>query len=166
MGKNGNVASIADSKGDGDVVGTGSNIRDTNQKSVTTTGSGKSQEEESLIGELIQIPKQKLIELLGGCGVDAKGNGVPLWAIDPYPGQQKKTDIAQDESSPMVLEMFHWLAKHLILNRPKRLVQPASGDRGQYVPHPISLKLDRLHCSGATRLLDGSLVVLQILQGK
>ena len=66
----------------------------------------------------------------------------------------------------MIIEMFHWLAKHLILSRPKRLLTPASGDRGQYVEHAIALKLDRLHCSGTTRLIDGSLVVLQILQGE
>lgn len=68
---------------------------DANQQSVTTVGSGKSKDEESLIGELIEIPKQKIIELLGGCGRDAKGGGVPLWAIDPYPAQQKNSNIVQ-----------------------------------------------------------------------
>lgn len=55
------------------------------------------EEEKSIIGNLIEIPKQKVMELLGFCGKDARGWVVPKWAIDPYPALQKNMTLEEAE---------------------------------------------------------------------
>eukprot|EP00605_Chrysophyceae_sp_TOSAG23-4_P001865 GSChrysophyteH1.ASY1.ANO1.2057.1 assembled CDS len=121
--------------------------------------------ERHLTGEIAQIPKRKLLEMLGCCGIDAKGGRVPVWAIDPYPAQQKDPEEVQDPKVPMAAIMFRWLAQKMVLSRPDRSVTVASGDRGQLSENAIVLKLDRLHCETSVTLLDGSIVVLQCMQG-
>jgi hypothetical protein len=99
--------------------------------SLATTGPSKSlsdsgdngngiikEEIQSLIGDLIEIPKIKLLDMLGGCGIDSNGiECVPVWAVDPYPAQQT-ADImikhGQTEKSPMTKTMFDWLAKRYV----------------------------------------------------
>jgi len=53
----------------------------------------------------------------------------------------------------------------MIVSRPNKCIQSASGDRGQHLTQQVSIKIDRLHCERTTELLDGSLVIIQVLQG-
>jgi hypothetical protein len=66
---------------------------------------------------------------------------------------------------PMAQVMFEWLCQHLQVTRPSALPSPASGDRGQHDDTAVVIKLDRLHCEGVLSVEDGSLVVVQVLQG-
>lgn len=70
------------------------------------------------------------------------------------------------ENSPMSAGMYNWLLKRLFLSRPKRLPNPAAGDRGQLLgPNCVAaLKLDRLHCECTTQIED-SPVMVQIMHG-
>ena len=61
--------------------------------------------------------------------------------------------------------MFDWLSTHMIISRPSLALKPASGDRGQYSEDKLIVKIDRMHCERTLYLQDGSLVILQILQG-
>ena len=130
--------------------------------------------EVSVTGGLIQVPNSLMLALLGGCGVDGHGRVVPLWAIDPYPAENSennpKTKVTassgrQEIQRPMAKPMYDWLVDHLCLSRPSLLPSPASGDRGQLLPTAASLKLDRQHCEGTCFLVDGSLVLVQLLYG-
>ena len=98
------------------------------------------EENASIIGELIELPKRKVFELLGATGYDARGGGVPLWAIDPYPAQ-RKGETAADAKTPMAAVMYEWLSKHMIVSRPDKCINPASGDRGTCVSLCVSLCL-------------------------
>ena len=133
----------------------------------------------SATGGLVEIPNALIFELLGGVGEDSVGNRVPLHLVDPYPGKGTSSGTgASDAMSsaggvkigsgsverPMAKVMFDWLVAHLCVSRPKR-VPAGSGDRGQHLSSAISIKLDRQLCNGTTFLLDGSLVVVQILYG-
>lgn len=151
-------------------------IRATTSSATLTTIVEEPTEGVSVTGGLIQVPNSLMLALLGGCGVDGHGRAVPLWAIDPYPAENSenspKNKVAacaaagrKEIQRPMAKPMYDWLVDHLCLSRPSLLPCPASGDRGQLLPTAASLKLDRQHCEGTCFLVDGSLVLVQLLYG-
>ena len=126
----------------------------------------------SVTGGLVQIPNSLMLALLGGCGVDSLGRVVPVWAIDPYPSVNSGNypevvggSARKEIQHPMAKPMYEWMVDHLYVSRPPLLPSPASGDRGQMLATTASIKLDRLHCVGTCWLLDGSLVLIQLLYG-
>lgn len=119
---------------------------------------------------VIEIPLSAVNALVRS-GRDLRG-GVPRWAASPYLSRavsSARTD--PEDSQPMSSLLFAWITKRLSLAHEGYSFESMRAD-GTSTPNKtltqqmaVRAAFDRLHCEGVVAMKDGSLIVVQVLQG-